>query len=102
MVDVDRDRLVAGVRTAYGLQLALDEEQLTAFLLVDIDLIVRNCGIVFKKLYDLSHPSFTFTFNAGPPSLTRTHSLEPLPQEPEPMTLKSSETMEMDFRRSGT
>ena len=56
----------------------------------------RNCfGCKYSKDKHL-------TFSAGPPSETRTHSLYPLPHPPLPITLKSSDTIEIDLSRSGT
>ena len=75
MAHVDGNFLVAGVGAAYSFQLALDKEQLCALLAVEIDLIIADAAVGAQHFYDISHPNFTFTFRAGPPSLTRTHSL---------------------------
>jgi len=75
VVDVDGDFLVAGVGGADGLQLAIYIEELAAFLFYGFDLIIGDLRIFAQAFNDSNHPSFTFTFNAGPPSLTRAHSL---------------------------
>ena len=75
MGHIDRHLFVAGVGTTNGFQGALHEKQLVAFLLADADPVVADAGIGIQQFFDLIHPNFTFTFSAGPPSLTRTHSL---------------------------
>ena len=79
MICIDGDIDVAHIGAAHGFQLAFDEEKLIAVLLMDIHLVVTYTGIGMEQFHysidNRSHPSFTFTFNAGPPSLTRTHSL---------------------------
>ena len=42
---------------------------------LDIDLVTADLFVGAEQFNGCHHPSFTFTFNAGPPSLTRTHSL---------------------------
>ena len=75
VIHIHRYHLVADIGAADGFQLALDIETLIAFLGGKADLIIADPGISLQRIHDLFHPSFTFTFSAGPPSLTRTHSL---------------------------
>ena len=75
MGSIDGHFRVAGTGAANRFQLALDKEQFIAFLFVDIDLIITDLRIFAQHDFQFCHPSFTFAFNAGPPSLTRTHSL---------------------------
>ena len=73
--NINRYLGVAGIGAAHRFQLTLHKEHLIAFDFVDIDFIVRYPGIGPEHGFQLHHPSFTLAFSAGPPSLTRTHSL---------------------------
>ena len=75
VIHIHGDHLVAGVGAADGLQLALHIKALIAFLGGEIDLIIADLGVCLQRCNHSFHPNFTFTFSAGPPSLTRTHSL---------------------------
>ena len=66
---------VAGIGAADGFQLALDKEHFIALFPVNIDFIIGYPGVLPEQKAEFFHPSFTLTFRAGPPSLTRTHSL---------------------------
>ena len=66
---------IAGVGAAHCFQLALHKEHFKAFDLVNIDFIVRHLIVGPEHGFQFHHPSFTLAFSAGPPSLTRTHSL---------------------------
>ena len=75
VVNIDGDFLLTVVSSADGFQFSVNVEQFAGFLPVNIDFIIADIGIFLQQLYDSIHPNFTFTFSAGPPSLTRTHSL---------------------------
>ena len=75
VIGIYRDDLITGVGTADSFQLALYIEALIALFPGEADLVIADTGIGLQGIYDGFHPNFTFTFSAGPPSLTRTHSL---------------------------
>ena len=75
VIHIHSDDLVAGVGAADSFQPALHIEAFIAFFGGKADPVVADTGIVFQMGNDSFHPNFTFTFSAGPPSLTRTHSL---------------------------
>ena len=75
MIHIYGDDLIADVGAADGFQLALHIEALIALFGGEIDLIIADQRVCVQSMDHLFHPSFTFTFSAGPPSLTRTHSL---------------------------
>ena len=58
-----------------SLQLAMDVKQFTGFFSMAVYFIIADLGVGLQQLNNGIHPNFTFTFRAGPPSLTRTHSL---------------------------
>ena len=76
MGNVNADLNVGGVGASHGFEVLVNEEKLGGFGSGGQNLPIGNTACIFKYInYSVSHANLTLTFNAGPPSETRTHSL---------------------------
>ena len=102
VVFINRHGNVRIVGRPYGFEFSVDEKRLVRLVFHFVYPVIGKFLVLFKIFRYVNHASFTFTLSAGPPSVTLTHSLYPLPHIPAPTISSPPEIIVIDFRSSGT